>query len=255
MRAANPLGLAAPFVCALLFAACTNSTTPAPSPTHAAPPELTAPYAAAARSGARVYRLDPDASQVLIFVGKSGALSGLGHEHVIRVARLRGFALIEPNGRARADLLFPATGLEVDPPATRKALGNPWSKHQPDTDSRHGTRHNMLGPDVLDAARYPRVHLVVTANLSPSPGKRTIATAITLHGVTRALDTPIDPHRTNRTVSVNGRFKIKQTDFGIAPYSALLGALRVKNTLGIRYHLVLASWCPPRPDPSCSTPP
>lgn len=255
MRTAGWIIFAGLVACTLLLAACTSPTVPAPSPARAAAPELTAPYAAAAEHGARVYRLDPDASQVLIFVGKTGALSGFGHEHVIRVGNLRGFALIEQNGHARADLLFPVASLSVDPPATRKALGPPWSRHQPDSEARRGTRRNMLGPDALDATRYPRVHLVVTASLSPTTSAGAAATRIALHGVTRALDTPIDLHRSNRTLSARGHFKIKQTDFGIAPYSTLLGALRVKDALRIRYRLVLKSWCPPRLDPTLNQAP
>ncbi|MGH8274717.1 MAG: YceI family protein [Gammaproteobacteria bacterium] len=229
----------------LLLAACAMQ---APSPkAHkplTAPPNLTAPYAAAAARGTPVYRLDPDASQVLILVGKAGALAGLGHIHAVVVGDLHGFALATRQHGGRADVYFPVRALAVDPPAARSALGGDYAKTKMNPNERDGTRKHMLGTAVLDAAHYPRVELAILAPAVASDEARALTIRIRLRGVTRVLRAPAHYRVTPGRLRADGAFTLRQTEFGIQPYSALLGALRVKNTLRIRYHLVFHRWRP-----------
>lgn len=220
------------------LAGCAGPQRPRPS-SAAPPPALTATYAAAATAGREVYRLDAAASQVLILVDKAGPLARFGHRHVIEAGGLRGFALRTADG-GRADLEFPATGLEVDPPALRESLGPRYAEPL-DADARTGTRQNMLGASVLDAARFPWITLAVTAASGDNPVP--LAVRITLHGVTRKLKTRGLVVHHDRDLFADGSFAVKQSEFGIKPYSIALGALRVKDLLEIRYRLVFRRWC------------
>lgn len=218
-----------------LLGACAGHTGK-PAPT--APPPLTAPYAAAAREGISVYRLDAGQSQVRVLVDKAGPLSGLGHRHVITVGDLHGFAEFEANGRGRADLRFPVATLVVDPAAAKKIYPH---YSMPSSEDVAGTRKHMLGP-VLDSSRYPWVSLHVEGAITATaPAPRAV---IALHGVSRTITLDGGSSRSGSRLTAQGEFTIKQSDFGITPYSVLGGALRVKDTLRIRYHLVFAAWCP-----------
>ena len=220
-----------------LLAACAgHSTKPAPV-TQAAPPPLTAPYAAAARAGAEVYRLDAGDSYVRVLVDKAGPLSGLGHRHVITVAELRGFAKLDGNGHGQADLRFPVTALTVDPAAAKKIYPDFKSPSEEDI---VGTRKHMLGP-VLDSSRYPRVLLHVQGTLDGSATG--LAVTISLHGIRRTIHVAGSLTRNGPRLEADGEFPVKQSDFDITPYSIMMGALRVRNTIRIRYHLIFSTWC------------
>lgn len=231
-----------------VLAGCAGPHRP-PSPSTAPAPALTAPYAAAAAAGGRVYRLDASASRVLILVGKAGPLAHFGHRHAIAVRKLRGFAETTARG-GRANLVFPVAALEVDPPALRAGLGPAYAEPL-DAEARAGTRKHMLGPEVLDAARFPRIALAVTAASGDSSAA--LAVRITLHGMTRTLDVRGLVVRHNDELFADGTFGVMQSEFGITPYSAVLGALRVADRLEIRYRLVFRRWCPgaARGSPPC----
>lgn len=221
-----------------LLAACAGRSTKPPSPSEQAPPPLTAPYAASARSGARIYRLDARDSTVWVLVGKAGPLSSLGHRHVITVGSLHGFAGVGENGNGHADLRFPVAALVVDPAAAAKTYPH---YSAPSDEDVAGTRRHMLGP-VLESNRYPWVLLHVQGRIG-APATPIEAT-ITLHGVRRTMAIGGDFSLRGSRLTARGEFPIKQTDFDITPYSIMLGALRVKNTLRIRYHLIFKVWCP-----------
>lgn len=215
----------------------------------AAPP-LTAPYAKAGCAGNRVYRFDDDASRVLALVGKAGVLSGAGHVHVVAVKRLRGFARTGARA-AKADVLFPVRAMRVDPPAIRSALGGEYAEVHMDAQQRTDTRKNMLIS--LDAHAYPWVHLAISR--ANAAAQTPLQIKLTLHGQTRAITLPAAPATIQsgaQRLIAEGSFHIRQSDFGIEPYAILLGALRVKDELQIRYHLVFERWHPPD-TLSCST--
>jgi len=201
---------------------------------------LTAPYAARARSGKSVYRLDDAESSVWILVDKAGPLASFGHKHVIEVGRLLGFASVNPGKSTRADVRFPVASLQVDRPAALKHFG--IEEKLSDAD-RTGTRDHMLGKSVLDAQRYPWVNLridIADTRAGPVPLKA----AIRLHGEQHSLSLTATLAHPARKWRVSGDFPIKQTLFGIRPYSVMLGSLRVKDTIEIRYDLVFVLWNP-----------
>ncbi|HEX5314129.1 MAG TPA: YceI family protein [Gammaproteobacteria bacterium] len=230
-----------------ILGACAAPKPPAPS--AAAPkPAISAAYREDARAGRAVYRLDAAASRVEILVGRAGAFASAGHLHVIEVGRLEGYARLA-NGGGRADLVFPLAAMVVDPPAARSALGGAYAEPLGES-QREGTRANMLGAKGLDAARYPWAHLAITAPATAS-GSVPITAAISLHGITRQLSAKTALAFDAKHLQADGELHLRQSNFGITPYSVLLGALKVADTLDIRYHLRFTRWCPVPGPTSC----
>lgn len=219
------------------LAGCAGPQPPRPAP-GSAPPALTAEYAAAAAHGQRVYRLDTAASQVLILVDKTGPLARFGHRHVIEARDLRGFARLAAHG-GRAELIFPVAALAVDPPALRAQLGPRYATPM-DAADRSGTRDHMLGPEVLDASRFPWIVVAITG--APGDNPVPLVVRIALHGITRKLEVAARVDHKDSELLAAGSFAVEQSEFGIQPYSLLFGALRVKNRLEIRYRLVFLRW-------------
>lgn len=73
-------------------------------------------------------------------------------------------------------------------------------------------------------------------------GSLTLRLTLILHGSSHPFLVTAHLWRSPARLRVSGTFAIKQPVFGIKPYSILLGALRVKNRLVIRYHWVFNRW-------------
>lgn len=214
--------------CALLLGGCApmseapppappDSATTAPAlPTPPAPP-LTVPQAA-------ILRIDPQRSLIAVTVRRGGAFARFGHDHVVAVRTLEGE--VWPAAQ-RAELHFRLDQMSVDEAELRTLAG---LTTQPDADAISGTRHNML-TKVLDAARFPEVRMQVEHPSAQGP----LQVSVTLHGVTRQLVLPATISEQNGVMTVSGTTTLKQTDFGLVPYSIMAGALAVQDQLELRF--------------------
>ena len=213
----------------LLLAACGQPLAP-PAPGPAA--DLDA-YRKAAASGAAVYAVDPGASLVAVTVRRAGLMARLGHDHVVASHTLAGYAA---PGLGRADVSFRVDQMSVDEPQLLREAG---IATQPSPQAVEGTRRNMLGP-VLEAQRHP----VVTLHAErPADGR--LRVAVTLHGATHRLELPAAVRVDAAQVSATGVARLKQTDFGITPFSVGGGLLSVQDELEVRYRIVARRWTPP----------
>jgi len=215
----------------LLLTACGQPLAP-PAPLVPGPAAATEAYRSAAASGAAVYAVDPGASLVAVTVRRGGLMARLGHDHVVASHTLSGHAA---PGMGRADVSFRLDQLTVDEPQLLHDAGIATS---PSPEAVEGTRKNMLGP-VLDAERYP----VVTLHAElPADGR--LHVAVTLHGTTRQIDLPATVRVDEQQVTASGTARLKQTDFGITPFSVGAGLLAVQDELEVRFHIVARRWRP-----------
>jgi polyisoprenoid-binding protein YceI len=209
----------------MLLAACG----PPPLPPVAQAPGPTAgpdAYPAPAALDAAVYTVDPAASLLAVTVRRAGLMARLGHDHVVASHALAGAVV---PGAGRADVSFRADQMTVDEPQLLRDAG---IGTQPSPEAVEGTRKNMLGP-VLEAQRYP----VVTLHAERQPDGR-LRVAVTLHGTTRWLALPATVQVDAAQVSASGTARLKQSDFGIVPFSVGGGLLAVQDELEVRYHIV-----------------
>jgi polyisoprenoid-binding protein YceI len=171
----------------------------------------------------------PESSSVTIKVGKTGALSFAGHLHEVLAPGVSGTVVLdeaEPS-RSSVSLEFRAASLRVsgagEPPADVPKV-----------------QETMLGPQVLDAARFPSVSFrssrVVVVTRSAAGADIRVEGAVTLRGVTRTLTIPV--HVTlapDGTMTARGSFVIRQSEYGIKPVTAGGGSIRVKDDLDVRF--------------------
>lgn len=209
----------------LLLAACGRQLAPPVPPVPAAGADPV-PYRAEAASAADVYAVDPHASLVAVMVRRAGLMARLGHDHVVASRTLAGH--VAP-GAASADLSFRLDQMSVDEPQLLRDAG---IARQPSPQAVEGTRTNMLGP-VLEAQRYPMVTLHAHRQADGRLG-----VDVTLHGVTRRMVLPATVGSDAAQVSASGTARLKQTDFGIVPFSVGGGLLSVQDELEVRYHIV-----------------
>ena len=210
------------------------------TPAVAAPPAVTPAVAPAVAesipAGARVYEVDPQASQVTLRVYRAGPLARLGHNHVITSADESGLAWTtgEP-AQSGFVLRVPVAGLVVDDPAARAAAGPDFPGEVP-ADAREGTKRNMLRPEVLDADRYPEI--VVRADAFSGTWERPVAEArITLRDQTRSMAVPLSVERDAAVLVARGSFQVLQSDFGITPFSVAGGAIQVADPVEVSFEI------------------
>jgi hypothetical protein len=202
-----------------------------PAPAPAAPPAEFPEgyYLEAAARGRPVFRVDPAESLVVIEVRRAGSLARLGHDHVVASHEVGGY--VAPD-EGRADLYVELGRMAVDEAALRAGAG---FDTQPSESDIEGTRANML-VRVLEADRFPFA-LIRVSGVDASRPEAAMSVAITLHGVTRALQAPGRIDAGADLIDVSGRLSFDQTDFGITPYSVLGGAIAVRNGVDLRFRI------------------
>ena len=216
----------------LLLAAC--QTAPPPAGEHTAPQP--APAAAALpKEGAR-FLVDPAASEIRLLVYRAGPLARFGHNHVV-VGRPRGEIVAGATAAASGFRLgLAVASLRVDDPEARAEEGGDFSSRVSDQ-ARRGTREHMLGKDVLDAADYPEIE-IGSISLAGPRGNPEVTARVTLRGATRELRFPAAVVQDGAQLTVIASFPLRQSDFGITPYSALGGGLRVADRIDVRVRLL-----------------
>lgn len=202
----------------MLLAACAQAPGPALAP----------PVAPAAAVAQGVWAVDTARSSLRILVFRGGRIAALGHNHVLGLPPLLGGVHMPAR---LLDLSFRLDELEFDRPAWRAALGPDFASVL-DADAIAATRKNML--IALEAERHPRVRLQAQGVEGDQ-----LQLDLTLHGQTRRLSVPLQLELQADRLRVQTRFAIKQSDFGIQPFSVLGGLLAVQDELQIEADLSL----------------
>jgi hypothetical protein len=237
----------------LLLAGCG-----APKLRQAPPPISTSAAAGRAAPPGRVYRVDENHSELRVLVYRAGALARLGHNHVIVNRAVRGTVNVTdapgadapgaaapgaaaPAGGSAFSLTVPAAGFVVDDAQARREEGSDFAAEVPD-DARTGTLHNMLGTAVLDADEFP-VILVSGVELGAAhdpleSGNMTAAVVFNIAGHESKIDVPFALQIDAAHLSATGTLELRQSALGLTPYSLMLGALQVQDSMTIKFKIV-----------------
>lgn len=222
------------------IAGCATSTAPGPSAEPVAAPETDLPpsscpswLAAQQRAEGRLYRVDAAASQVRIHVFRAGRLAKVGHNHVLGVERLDGqvFVPSEGVGRAGVELGFRLDDLVIDSAPWRAALGSEFAS-TPSAADIAGTRTNLM--KAVDGDRFPAISMRSTAVAGAFP-TLAVTLAVQWHGRVRTLDVPVRVTRPaeDAPLRAQGSLVLRQSDFGITPFSVLGGLLAIQDALTV----------------------
>lgn len=202
------------------------------------PAEITPPAPAnvTASPTAKRYLVDPQASGIRLLVYRDGPMARVGHNHVM-AGTVRGEVNVADMAAASSFVIeIPVESLEVDAPAWRAEEGEEFAAAVSDQ-ARKGTRDNMLGADVLDAAHFPLIRIESDALLGPR-WNPDVAARITVRGKTSHVKFPAAVFEQNGALTVIAAFRVLQSELGIRPYSILGGAVTVRDAIDIRVRLI-----------------
>lgn len=166
-------------------------------------------------------RFDESSADCFVFTYKEGLLSAIAHDLKIKVTRFQ----IDVDERARTvEGRFDATSLRVVC-ALQKGKE---SKGTLSAEQKREIEGNIVR-DVLAAAQYPEVRYVSTS-VAGDDDELHVKGQLSLHGKRKTVRVLVRKERGHHVATA----QIHQPDFGIRPYSALLGTLKVKADVEVR---------------------
>jgi hypothetical protein len=187
-----------------------------------------------------------------ILVFRAGALASAGHNHVIASRTLGGtIYLTQDSAGVSFEVHLPVDSLTVDDAALRAEQDSADFPPDVPQSAKEGTRQNMLGSALLNAAAFPEIVLrALPASAPASPAAPADSAPLPQSGVLRSrvqaevrgqphtLLVPVHYERSGRTITASGDFTLRQSELGLTPFSAMLGALQVRDEMRVRFRIV-----------------
>jgi polyisoprenoid-binding protein YceI len=189
--------------------------------------------------GTRAFDIDSAETRITVLVYRAGPLARLGHNHAITSGGETGVIWLGSTPASSGfEIHVPVTAFDVDDPQARAEAGADFPGAVPD-EARAGTTTNMLRAEVLDAAHYPEI-VVRSVSATGTWEQATVRASVRLKDLERSFDVPVAIDRAADRITVTGAFAVRQTDFGITPFSVAGGAIQVADTINIRFKVAAA---------------
>ncbi len=183
------------------------------------PGALVASALLSASAHAETWAIDAEKSSFTVHVFKSGLFSAFGDNHEVRATVASGSV---------SDGEKPAVELEVD--ARKMTVLDPDLAKE----KRAEVQKRMLGPEVLDVAKFPEIRFKSTAVKPVAEGRWQVEGELELRG----KKVPLKFEVTGARERFRGSATVKQSSFGIKPIKAGGGTVNVKDDLKIDFEIV-----------------
>lgn len=216
----------------LIVAACA-----ARHPRPAAPPPGPAEKLQALPAAGE-YAIDSGTSELRLLVYRAGPLRNLGHNHVMVNRAVSGSVQIGAGLSASSFSLHTrADAFVVDDAGSRQEEGGDFSGEISE-DARAGTRRNMLGGAVLNAAEFPDI-AVRSTSLAGSLAAASADVEISAAGHTSRISVPLSLQGDAHYMIASGSLELRQSALDIVPYSLMHGALQVQDAMQLKFKIMV----------------
>jgi polyisoprenoid-binding protein YceI len=179
-----------------------------------------------------MYSITASQSKITLTLTQEGILRNIYPAHHVAVKSFSGHIQLPPNDESKATA-------ELD--AEAKSFVNTDKMN----DFERSGFHKVLHEEVLASERYPTIKFrsVSVTNVQKSGDNRsfTLHGDLTLRGVTKRVSLPVKVTLSNNQLRATGEGTIKQTDFGITPYSGGLGTIKIGDQLKVSFVIVATS--------------
>jgi polyisoprenoid-binding protein YceI len=166
--------------------------------------------------------VDVEHSKMTVYVYKQGLFSFLADNHTIEAPIARGSYDAE---RGTVEIIVDASKMRVLDPSLA-------------ADKRATVQSNMLGPQVLDVAKYPTISFQSTSMKADHNGTSTVTGNLNLHGQARSITVRV---RNDGLGHFTGSATVPQTAFGITPIKVAGGAVTVKDDVRVDFDIAVKS--------------
>jgi polyisoprenoid-binding protein YceI len=166
--------------------------------------------------------------------------NGFAHDHVVRATDWAGTLQFRVGdaGACAVDIDVVTAALLNDEPVMRAEVGLDGTLSDSD---RETVRGHMLGEGQLEADTFPTISFTSTTCRGDVDGAGTLEVegALTIRDVTQTVTWTVDYEvEADGRLFAQGNLTVAQTDFGITPYSAFFGAVRVADDVDLAFDLV-----------------
>ena len=176
---------------------------------------------------AGTYELGPQSGRLLVKTSRTGLGARAGHDLTIEVTRWRGRTLVDPAEPANSML---AVDVDVDSFEVREGTGGV----QPLTDADRADIKQTIRQKILHTARHPTITFR-SRMVRGTAESFAVDGVLTIEGATR----PVTIQGGVTEGRVRGTATIVQSQWGIKPYTAFLGALRLKDDVMVEFDVAL----------------
>jgi polyisoprenoid-binding protein YceI len=178
--------------------------------------------------------LGPDRGRITLRTFRDGLASQAGHDLTIEMARWSGELKVGDDGTP--------TGLDVriDMHSLTVRGGTGGVKPLSDRDRREIA---VTARKVLGSSHHPEAAFAAGSFEPGESGGGTVSGTFTLHGTSRPLRLEVSETGPDR---YRARALVVQSDYGIKPYTAFLGALRVRDAVEVEVDVDLSEPGEPR---------
>jgi polyisoprenoid-binding protein YceI len=170
------------------------------------------------------YDLGPGNGRLLVKTSRTGLGRRAGHDLTIEVTQWAATAIVDEGGSSVT------VTVDVDSFAVREGAGGV----KPLTDGDRADIKETVQRQILDTARYPKITFRSTG-VAGTPESFTIEGELTIRDVTR----PVTVRGAADGDQVRGGATVVQSQFGIKPYTAFFGALKLADEVEIVFDLTL----------------
>ncbi len=171
------------------------------------------------------YQLSPESGKLLVKTSRTGMGRRAGHDLVIEVTRWRGDVTLA----AEPEMSTVSVEVDIDSLEVREGLGGV----KPLTDKdRADIKKTLRG--ILESESHPKIRFASTS-VTGSAESATVEGDLTIRGVTN----PVTVEAVLADGRVRGSATVAQTRWGIKPYTAFLGALKVADEIGVEFDAAL----------------
>ena len=177
------------------------------------------------------YCLDTNSGDLHVYTFKEGLLSKLAHDLLIDVTGFKVNLEVPEAGFASGSL-----ELEIQANSLKVICA---LKDEEKTDALKekdiADIERDMGVKVLHPDKYPTATFH-SKSIQGKNGGYKISGDLSLHGVTKSIDFDIDTSGGN----IMGMITLLQKDYGIKPFKAMMGTLKIKNEINIGFDLSLS---------------
>ncbi|MDQ2974437.1 MAG: YceI family protein [Acidobacteriota bacterium] len=180
-------------------------------------------------TGAVQYRLVPEQSKFTVQAFAEGLFSAFGHDPVLAIKDFSGDVQFVPGS-------FESASVKITIKADAIVLTNEVKEKD------RVEIEQTMREQVLEIAKYPEI-VFVSSNISVTRlaegrYRARVIGDLTFHGATQKnLWITSEITLSGESLKAKGEFALKQTDFGIKPFSAAGGTIKLKNELKFSFDI------------------
>lgn len=173
---------------------------------------------------ASAWTLDASSGELQIRTGVAGRAAKMGHRLTIGMRSWKATVAWQGGEPTTAELVVEVDSLEV-----LKGEGGVTPLAGPE---KGVARSNALKS--LDAKKFPQIRFSAEDITTTAAGYRMVGT-LEIHGTSRPQTVDLTVQDRGDSLALAAEVPVKQTDFGVKPYSLLMGSMKVADEVTIAF--------------------